>query len=416
MSRVPLLSLAAFLVVPNCVWPQALGPEFRVNTFVQNGQLGSAQARDAAGNFVVVWVSFNQDGSSGGIFGQRFASTGAPLGGEFRVNTYTTNIQTAPFAASDDAGNFVVSWSGAGIPQPAQFDVFAQRFDATGAPLGGEFRVNTVTAGTQLLTSMASDPAGNFVVVFQSYGQDGSGYGVFAQRYASTGEPLGGEFQVNTFTTRNQSAPAVALDAFGNFVIAWTGPTEPLGSNRFDILARRYNSSGRPLGGEFRVNTHTRGDQRSPAIASDAAGNFTVVWESADESDVFGQRYSSSGAPLGDEFRINTFAIGDQYTPSVTSDPDGNTVVTWTSNGIEGYWYLDIFGQRFSSSGEALGGQFRVNSWTTYNQIDSAVLADPSGNFVVTWSSCWTQDGSGCGIYGQRFGPILSAEAPDFSR
>jgi hypothetical protein len=414
MHRVPILCFVALLLVLNGAASQGqpLGPEFRVNTYITNGQLGSSIARDATGNFVVVWVSMTQDGSSGGIFGQRYASTGAPLGGEFRVNTYTTNLQTAPFVASDDAGNFVVFWSGADSPQNNNFDIFGQRYDATGAPLGGEFRVNAQTAGNQFVTSVASDPAGTLVVAFQSYGQDGSGYGVFAQRYASTGDPLGDEFQVNTFTTRNQRFAAVTSDALGNFVIAWSGAT--LGPGHVDILAQRYNSSGRPLGGEFRVNTYTSNDQRSPAIASDSAGNFVIVWESNVHGGIFGQRYSRSGAPLGGEFRVNTYTLWDQYAPSVASDPDGNFVVTWSSMGIEGHYYLDVFAQRYSSSGDPLGGQFRVNTYTLYNQIDPFVLTDPSGNYVVTWTSCWVQDGSGCGIYGQRYGPILPLEAPDF--
>jgi hypothetical protein len=413
MHRVPILCLVALLFVPNGAWAQGgpLGPEFRVNTYIPNGQLRSSIALDAAGNFVIVWSSYTQDGSSGGIFGQRYASTGAPLGGEFRVNTYTTNLQSTPFVAAEPAGNFVVFWSGADSPQNDNFDVYGQRYDAGGAPLGGEFRVNGETAGNQFVTSVASDPAGNVVVALQSFGEDGAGYGVFAQRYASTGAPLGGQFQVNSFTTRFQGSAAVASDALGNFVIVWTGQ-QPL--SRFDILAQRYNSEGLPLGGEFRVNTYTSADQFDPAIASDSAGNFVIVWESNVQGGIFGQRYSSSGAPLGGEFRVNTYTAWDQEDPSVASDPDGNFVVTWHSMGIEGYIYLDVFAQRYSSSGDPLGGQYRVNTYTTNNQIYPSVRTDPSGNHVVTWTSCWTQDGSGCGVYGQRYGPILSREAPDF--
>jgi hypothetical protein len=88
-----------------------LGQEFRVNTFTTNYQGGATIAADAAGNFVVVWKSFLQDGSSTGIFGQRYADSGSPLGLEFRVNTYTSSAQDAPSAASDSAGRFVVIWS-----------------------------------------------------------------------------------------------------------------------------------------------------------------------------------------------------------------------------------------------------------------------------------------------------------------
>jgi hypothetical protein len=54
---------------------------------------------------------------------------------------------------------------------------------AQGEPLGPEFRVNTYK-NAQRFPAVASDSSGNFVVLWQSYGQDGSGYGVFGQRYS----------------------------------------------------------------------------------------------------------------------------------------------------------------------------------------------------------------------------------------
>jgi hypothetical protein len=43
--------------------------------------------------------------------------------------------------------------------------------------------VNMYTTGRQDYASIAASPAGNFVVVWASAGQDGSSYGVFGQRY-----------------------------------------------------------------------------------------------------------------------------------------------------------------------------------------------------------------------------------------
>ena len=37
----------------------------------------------------MVWKSYHQDGSTYNIYGQRYASSGAPQGGEFEVNTMT---------------------------------------------------------------------------------------------------------------------------------------------------------------------------------------------------------------------------------------------------------------------------------------------------------------------------------------
>src|SRR5690242_8722190 len=65
------------------------GTEFRLNEVTTNNQLASTVGMDAAGNFVVVWTSIGQDGNADGIFARRYDAGGAPLGGEFQVNMYT---------------------------------------------------------------------------------------------------------------------------------------------------------------------------------------------------------------------------------------------------------------------------------------------------------------------------------------
>src|SRR5206468_5304115 len=154
-----------------------------------------------------------------GVFGQRYDTSGTPLGPEFRVNTYTTNFQGGSSIASDSVGNFVVVWVSE-FQDGSSFGVFGQRYASSGAPLGPEFRVNTYTTNYQGFPSrVASDTSGNFVVVWSSYTQDGSDQGIFGQRYASSGTALGSEFRVNTYTTNSQGYPSVAADLAGNFVV-----------------------------------------------------------------------------------------------------------------------------------------------------------------------------------------------------
>jgi hypothetical protein len=82
--------------------------------------------------------------------------------------------------AADSSSGFVVVWSSLDGDQSG---VFAQRYATSGAPLGTEFRVNTHTQSYQGAASVAT--SGNFVVVWHSEGQDGPGAGIFGQRYAS---------------------------------------------------------------------------------------------------------------------------------------------------------------------------------------------------------------------------------------
>ena len=65
-------------------------------------------------------------------------------------------------------------------------------------PVGAEFRIDTYRDGGQSRQSVAMDADGDFVVAWRSSDQDGSVAGVFAQRYDSSGAAQGVEFQVNT--------------------------------------------------------------------------------------------------------------------------------------------------------------------------------------------------------------------------
>src|SRR5688572_27205866 len=81
-------------------------------------------------------------------------------------------------------------------PSPVRMERFEQRQLLSIEPLGSEFRVNTFTPKRQSDVAIAMDVDGNFVVVWQSFGQDGSNSGIFAQRYNFAGLPQGAEFRV----------------------------------------------------------------------------------------------------------------------------------------------------------------------------------------------------------------------------
>jgi hypothetical protein len=387
-------------------WAQPpAGSEFRVNSYTTTRQFYSAVASSPSGDFVVVWVSNGQDGDSYGVFGQRFSASGTPQASEFRVNSYTTGKQNYPSVIFDASGNFVVVWSG-NQQDGSGYGIFGQRFDAAGAVQGGEFRVNTYVTGNQLYPSVASNPLGDFVVVWQS-GHDGSGYGIFGQRFDASGTPQGSEFQINTFTVGIQERPAVTADANGNFTVVWDSSGQD--GSSYGIFGQRLNASGTLQGGEFRVNTYTTGVQIDARVAADANGNFVVVWSSNQQDGsslgVFAQRFNAAGASQGSEFRVNTYTSNSQARPTVTSDESGNFVVVWDSNGQDGSLH-GIFGQQFNSSGVPQGNEFRVNSYTTSSQSYPAVASSPDGDFVVVWNSS-AQDGSSDGVFGQRYGDLI---------
>src|SRR5262245_53422502 len=128
--------------------------------------------------------------------------------------------------------------------------------------------------------------------------------------------------------------------------------------------------------GELQVNSFFTGAQQLPAVASAASGGFVVVWESQGQDGslggVFGQRFDSAGTKLASEFQVNTLTAGDQAYAKVATESNGDFVVVWNSRGAPS----DVVGQRFSSSGSKLGGQFTVNSYTLDSQRCAAVAVD----------------------------------------
>src|SRR5262245_55264873 len=99
---------------------------------------------------------------------------------EHLVNTATAPDNAPSTIAKTDSG-FVVVWHQSD-PSTGFYDIVAQRYDASSAPIGTAFQVNTTTNDYQFSPSVAAVPGG-FVVVWQSFNQDGSGYGVYGQRF-----------------------------------------------------------------------------------------------------------------------------------------------------------------------------------------------------------------------------------------
>jgi predicted Zn-dependent protease len=384
-----------------------LDPEFRVNSTTAGTQQANVDgpksvAIDSNGDYVVVWATQGQDNAgSWGVFAQRYAADGTPQSSEFRVNTFTAGDQLDPTVAMDAAGDFVIAWSSMN-EDGSGFGVYAQRYSAAGGPQGGEFRVNTYTAGDQKFPAVAMDAAGDFVITWTSNGQDGNGNGIYAQRYSAAGAAQGGEFRVNTYTTNQQFGSRAAMDGTGDFVITWTSTGQDGDNN--GTYAQRYNSSGVAQGGEFRVNTYTAHEQTAGDVAMDGQGNFVIVWASNGQDGngygVYAQQYNVDGTPLGAEFRVNTTTADHQQDPSVTMDGTGNFLVAWSSHNQDGNGW-GIYGQQYAAAGAAIGTEFRINTTTAGDQQYPAAVMNGGGLAVVIWSG--NGGGDTAGVFGQRF-------------
>jgi hypothetical protein len=341
---------------------------------------------NAAGRFVVVWESHPLGALAYEVYARVFDASGQPLGPAFSVNTYTPNRQLQPAVAMDADGDFVVVWSSYG-QDGSDYGVYAQRFDANGVRRGSEFRVNNTTTHVQRHANVACDADGDFVITWESDSFDADGRGVAARIYNSDGQPRGNEFQVNVTTAFDQKGPEVAMNGSGDFVIVWSSTLQD--GSSIGVYGRKFTPSGEAASDEFRANSYTTDIQHNGMVAITPTGDFVVAWDSKlqtgdDRYGIYAQRYNSSAQPVGGEFRVNTYTTSDQDIPTIAVNDVGDFVVAWTSLGQDGDAW-GAYARRYDRFGHPEGVEFLVNTYTTGNQARPAVALDAWGNGVITW-------------------------------
>lgn len=383
------------------MWSTA-GGEFRINSTTADDQVEPSVAALSGGGFVVAWSSSGQDGDELGVFAQLFDGAGNATGAEFQINITTALEQNDVTVTGLSGGGFVAAWESED-QDGADEGVFARVFDAAGTALGGEIQVNSTTANSQDTQSIAALSGGGFVVVWEAALQDGSGLGVYLQRFDAKGNTVGSETRANTTTSANQDDPTVAGLSDGGFVVVWESFGQDLSSD--GVFGQRFDAAGATAGSEFPVNSATTGNQDTPVVAGFPGGGFIVVWESenqdGDDVGVFAQRFDASGSTVGAEFRVNTTTASQQNDPQVAVFSDDSFVVVWESLGQDGS-SEGLFGQRYDSSATPAGGEFIVNAFLAGNQDEPSIVALADDSLVVTWQSDG-QDGDGSAVVGQVY-------------
>jgi len=189
---------------------------------------------------------------------------------------------------------------------------------------------------------------GAFLAVWQSYGEDGDGFGVFAQVFDRDGMAIPGSdpFQVNqplaltpdAAALGNQLAASVSSDGSGRFVISWQSEDQENGGYDIYVRTGSYDpSGGLVLTDQARANSAViAGDQTAPSVAMDASGRYVVAWQGENPDPLLGTDiYFTSGTVAGglspgDEALANIVTGGDQTSPTVAMDPaTGDTLIAW---------------------------------------------------------------------------------------
>ena len=359
-------------------------PDFVCNDDISGGtsQRGPSIATDGAGGFVVAWYEF-RDGDAD-VWFQRFDSAGVPLGHNERLNTdHTMGWQGDPASAVGPDGRFLSSWEDR--RDIGNSDVFCQRFDIDGHRTGDNFRVSdSGVPGDQSFSGVHLGPDGTALVAWDDR-RNGITGDIFAQMLSPDGTPLGGNFRVNddAIGRANQYEPAVSGDDSGRFVVAWMDGRGH-GGYDWNVFCQRFGPSGNRLGANMQVTTNDS-VQWSPGVACAPAGAFAVCWEDERNGDwdVYAQFYDSTGQPTGTNVRVNDDpGHSEQSDACAGASRHGGFLLAWTDCRDE---RAQVYGQCYSRGGAALGGNFLLSDGASGEQTSAAVAARPDGGYWVCW-------------------------------
>jgi hypothetical protein len=377
---------------------KAKGDQFLVNQYTPNLQNEPSVAMDAAGDFAVTWTSYGQNGAYDGVYARCFDLQGTAETSEIQVNTSVLARQDHSDVAMDQNGDFAVVWEGYG-QSGGPWNVYGQRFNVAGAKQGSQFQINQYSPNQHvMLPKVAMDLAGDFVVTWQSYGQDGSGYGIYARRYNAAAAAQGNEFLVNSLITSNwQVTPDVGMDAKGDFVITWSsfGQNQQYdtglpvaGYSYYGISCRMFNAdgsnfqytdptTGKVTSGEWRVNATLDSNEMTPVIGVGQNEEFAIAWvqESSSDSQVYCRLVNPDSAATTGTTSDATSAVTSLSSQTSAS----NITVSWSGKGVNG---ASVAGYSIYVSVD--GGPFSL--WLNNTTATQASYAGQAGHSYAFFS------------------------------
>ena len=274
-------------------------------------RLDSEAAMESDGDIVLVWNQLPEANSGERpLVLQRFDRDFQATGGR---SILTANANGLADMDVNDNGDMAVAWP---IDNDTVFGAqVIQRFNDQGDATSDMFTL--VDDDNELITDVAIAPSGAFVASYIDGRSDSTrNASVYVQLFDAQGQRLGDPIQVNSDAT-DSFRTAVDMDTEGRFVVAWSDDDAEI------VTARRFDSTGQPLGEQFQVSGNE--GNRDPRLAYDAKGRFVVLWRGNDE--VFARRYNAQGEPA----EVVTLYSGQ--TPAyldVASDADGDYAAIWT--------------------------------------------------------------------------------------
>lgn len=390
-SRSGYTDIYAQLFDSNC---QSLGNEFKVNEKNEYNLPVNPSVAASKGSFVISWQAYTSDMMDCAIFAQRFDSVGNLYGVNYKVNDDSLHaLRYKPDMVMGSDGSYIIAWADwrndIGYPF-TNSDIYYQRFDNQGIPLGANISAKSDSSFLCLdyYCSIDMDTAKSFVIAWRR------SLDIYAQRFDSTGAKQGINFIVNDdIVNAAQRYPCVAMMPEGKFVVTWPDDRNGI----YEVFAQKYNSNGDTLGNNFKISDSV-GTFNTPGTAILKNKDMVITWRNWN-GNLYAQNLDSLCNKKGSNYTVNETPCVVME-PSIAATPSGGYFIVWddSRNGLNNY---DIYSQEYDSLKNIIGVNLKINGdKNTAWQVSPTIAVNNNGNCVVCWQDA--RDGS-YDCYTQRF-------------
>jgi len=266
--------------------------------------------------------------------------------------------------------------------------VYARIFDKTGTPITSEFQVNSIYTHLQEDVKVSTNKIGLIAFVWESYWSEKMTSGGISTRvFDFDGNALSEEVLVNQTTLGFQGDPDLSWDNNNNYLVVWEGVN--ILNTRMNIYLRKFNPQGVPLTAEMIVAENQNGDQLTPKIVVDDEGNCLIVWnqlaDSVEESGLYFTILTPELLSISKETKIVPIYYGTLIQTSIIYDNfNKRYIIAWSNYNIETNGY-DIFFRFISKDGQLESAIQQVNIQNgTWNVNPVLTLADKK-TIIVAW-------------------------------
>ena len=246
---------------------------------------------------------------------------------------------------------------------------------------GTEFILGRMS-GDQVRPSLAIHAAGG-VMAWDDNATDGDGQGISARLLTATGSVRGERFRINQITAGEQQNVQVTPLSDGSSLFVWQSGRPGFQKVSYRILA----PNGTFRGDEQQVSAPGSADNRNPVACALPNGDSVIAWTSqgmdGDMAGVALQRIDRNGAAVGGLIQANDYTIGNQRSPAITATP-GGFAVAWVSELQTGSDRSDIYLRRFDASGNPVGSVARAN--VGIEPAGMPAIASVGGEIWIAWS------------------------------